>query len=143
LDGTVFADGPRFTWSVWYFGWGVESWIADSGTSQHITYIPDCMYNLHPPSPENAQVYIGDGAVLAVEYVGTLDLIFDRAKNVRVTLESVAFFPGLKVNLLSLHTIQAREPVALDCQGTHLMGGHLIFPRDRAGPRLNATRSFP
>ena len=39
-----------------------------------------------------------------VKYVGSLDVIFHSAPDVRVTLESVSFIPGLKVNLLSLHT---------------------------------------
>ena len=41
-----------------------------------MTYNSDCLYNRRPPSPENAQVYIGDGTVLTVEYVGSLELVF-------------------------------------------------------------------
>ena len=78
-----------------------------------------------------------------VKYVGSLDVIFHSAPDVRVTLESVSFIPGLKVNLLSLHTIQFKERVILDNKGVHLMGGRLTFPQDRAGCRLNATRRFP
>ena len=81
--------------------------------------------------------------MLTVEYVGSLDLIFHSAQGVRVTLGSVSFIPGLKVNLLSLHTIQIKERVILDNKGVHLMGGRLTFPQDRAGCRLNATRRLP
>ena len=49
-----------------------------------------------------------------VKYVGSLDVIFHSAPDVRVTLESVSFIPGLKVNLLSLHTVQFKERFILD-----------------------------
>ena len=52
--------------------------------------------------------------MLTVEYVGSLNLIFHSAQDVRVTLESVSFIPGLKVNLLSLHTVQFKERFILD-----------------------------
>ena len=81
--------------------------------------------------------------MLTVEYVGSLDLIFHSAQHVRVTLDSASFIPGLKVNLLSLHTIRFKERVILDNKGVHLMGDRLTFPQDRAGCRLNATRRFP
>ena len=81
--------------------------------------------------------------MLTVEYVGSLNLIFHSAQDVRVTLESVSFIPGLKVNLPSLHTIQFKERAILDNKGVHLLGGRLTFPQDRAGCRLNATRRFP
>ncbi|CAN0566656.1 unnamed protein product, partial [Laminaria digitata] len=96
----------------------IESWVADNGASQHMTFNSDYMYNRRPASPENAQVYIGDGTMLQVEFVGSLDLTFYSAgQDVPVTLESVSFLPKLQVNLLSLHTIQAKEPVSLDSQG--------------------------
>ena len=57
-------------------GGGVESWIADHGTSRHTSYNSDCLYNLRPPSPENVMVYIGNGTELVVEYVEKFDLIF-------------------------------------------------------------------
>ncbi|CAN0458548.1 unnamed protein product, partial [Laminaria digitata] len=110
---------------------GVETWVADNGASQHMTFNPDYLYNRRPPFPENAQVYIGDGTMLQVEYVGSLNLTFHSAgQDIRVTVESVSFLLQLKVNLLSLHTIQAKELVTLDRHGTHLMGGLLTFPRD-------------
>ena len=58
-----------------------------------MTYNSNCLYNRRPPSPENAQVYVGDGTVLTVEYVGSLDLIFHSAQDARVTLGSVSFIP--------------------------------------------------
>ncbi|CAN0426840.1 unnamed protein product, partial [Laminaria digitata] len=97
---------------------GVETWIADNGASQHMTYNPEYLYNRRSPSPENAQVYIGDGTILQVEYVGSVDLTFHSSgQDVRETLESVSFLPQLRVNLLSLHTIQVKEPVSLDSRG--------------------------
>ena len=104
---------------------------------------PDHMYNKRLPSPENAILFIGDGTELVVEYVGSVDFIFHSTEDVRVTLESVLFIPSLKINLLSLHTIQAKEAITLDAAGTHLMGGRLFSPKDRAGSRLKATRRSP
>ena len=104
---------------------------------------PDHMYNKRLPSPENAIIFIGDGTELVVEYVGSVDFIFHSTEDVRVTLESVLFIPSLKINLLSLHTIQAKEAITLDAAGTHLMGGRLFSPKDRAGSRLKATRRSP
>ena len=104
---------------------------------------PKSLYNLRPPSPENANVYIGDGIEFQVRFVGTLDLIFLSAQDVPVTVESVSFLPELKVTLLFLHAIQARQSVTLDGTGAHLMVGRLTFPKDRAGSRLHAIRPFP
>ena len=60
-----------------------------------------------------------------------------------MTLGSVTFIPGLKANLLSLHTIQFTERVILDNKGVHLMGGCLTFAQDGAGRRQNSTRRPP
>ena len=35
----------------------VESWVADNGASQHMTFKPNDLYN-RPSSPVTAQVYI-------------------------------------------------------------------------------------
>ena len=108
-----------------------------------MTHNPYHMYNKRPPSPENAIIFIGYGTELVVEYVGSVDLVFNSTEDVRVSLESVLFIPSLKVKLLSLHTIQAKEPITLDATGAQIMGGRLFFPKDRAGSRLNATRRPP
>ena len=74
---------------------GVETWVADNGASQHMTFNPDYLYNRRTPSPENAQVYIGDGTMLQVEFVGSVNLTFHSSgQDVRVTLESVFFLPS-------------------------------------------------
>ena len=103
------------------------------------------LYNRRPPTPEDAEVYIGDGTRLTVEYVDSLDITFHSPTgDVQVTLESVSLLPQLKVHLLSIHTIQAKEPIFLGSKGTHLLGGRHVFLRDRAGSGLNATRHpFP
>ena len=115
----------------------LESWSADTGATTHMTNNRNILYNLRPPSAESAIVYTGDGTELQVRYVGSLDLIFHRAQDVPVTIESVSFLPEIKVNLLSLYAIQARKSVTLDGTGDHLMGGRLNFPKYRAGSRLN------
>ena len=89
-------------------------------------YNSGCLYNLRPPSPQNtAKLYIADGTGLVV--VGTLALSFHSAQDLSETVDCL-FLPGLNVNLLSLHTVQARESIALDERSVHLMGARLIFP---------------
>ena len=58
-----------------------------------------------------------NGTELAVEYVKTLDLTFHSKKEVQVTLERVSYLPSLKVNTLSLHTIQVGVGIILDSAG--------------------------
>ena len=102
-----------------------------------------CLYNLRPPSPENATVYIGDVTPPAVEYIGSLGLVFDNNHDERVTLESVPFGPAMSVNLLSLQAVQANQKVTLIAIGVHLLGGRLTFPKDRACSRLNEITFSP
>ena len=59
---------------------GGDGWIVDNGAAKHMTPHNYMLYNLGPPSPENATVYIGDGIPLAVEYVESLDLVFIATK---------------------------------------------------------------
>ena len=106
-----------------------------------MTHNPDHMYNKRPLSPENAIKFIGGGTELVVEYVGSVEFIFHSTEDVRVSLKSVSFIPSLKVNLFSMHIIQAKEAITLDATGTHLMSGRLGLPKDRVGSRLNATYS--
>ena len=90
-----------------------------------------------PPFPRERYT---DGIPLVVEFLGSLDLVFHSNEDVRVTLESVSYVPTMSVNLLSLHTVQVNQKIALDATGVHLLGGRLTFPKDSAGSRLNATR---
>ena len=126
-----------------------ESRIADNGAITHMAPSPDHLYNKRPPSPEKAKIFIGDGTERTdsrerrLEYVGAVDLIFHSTEDARVTLENVYFIPSFKINLLSPHTSQAKEAITPDATGAHLMGGRLFLPKDRAGPRLDATRSPP
>ena len=98
---------------------GVESWIADNGATTHMAPDPDHVYNERPPYQENAVIFIADGTEPVVEYVGSVNLIFHSTEDVRETVESVSFVPSLKVNLLSLHTIQPKEAITLDATGAY------------------------
>ena len=98
--------------------------MADHGATNHITPNNRMLYNVRPPSPENATVYIGDGTPLAVGYVGILGLGFHSNEHVHVTLDSVAYVRAMSVNLLLLHTVQANQKITLDATGIHLFASN-------------------
>ena len=78
---------------------------------------------------------------MIIEYVGSVCLIFHSMEDGQVTLESVSFIPSLKVNLLSLRTIQAKETITLDATGAHLMGGRFVSPDKQSRVQTEGHKS--
>ena len=76
-------------------------WIADSGTSCHMTHDRTRMYNMRPPPPGRETITIGDRRRVSVEYIGNMDVIFHGKSDQRITLIDVAYVPDLGFNVLA------------------------------------------
>ena len=117
-----------------------DVWIADIGTSCHMTHDRTRMYNVSPPPPGRETITIGDHRRIKVEYIGNMDVIFHGNSDQRITLIVVAYVPGLGFNLYSLHAVQKPHLIVSDSSGTHMIGAILTFPRSSSGSYLSATR---
>ena len=53
--------------------------------------------------------------------------------DVHVKLLNVAYVPGLRFNLFSLHAVMPICGAALDAKGAHLLNGSLTFTRRESG----------
>ena len=60
--------------------------------------------------------------------------------DVQVKLLDVAYVPGVRFNLFSLHAVIQKYHVSLDAEGVHMMDGVLSFLRRDAGSYVEATR---
>ena len=110
-----------------------DVWIAVSGTSCNMTHDRIRTYNARPPPPGRETITIGDRRRIKVEYIGSMDVIFHEKTDQRITLTGVAYIPGLKLNLYSLHTVQRTHLIVSDASGTHIIGENLTFPRSNGG----------
>ena len=72
-----------------------DIWIADSGTSCHVTHNGTTrVYNLRPPPPGRKTIPIENRRKIEVEYIGNTDVIFHGQTNQRITLIDVTYVPG-------------------------------------------------
>ena len=53
--------------------------------------------------------------------------------DVQVKLLDVAYVPGVRFDLFSLHAVMPKCPVTLDAEGVHMLDGVLSFLRRDAG----------
>ena len=69
-----------------------------------------------------------------------MDVIFHGKSDQRITLVDVAYVPGLRFNLNSLHAVQRTHMIVSDASGTHIIGAKLTFPCSYIGSYSRATR---
>ena len=94
----------------------------------------------YPPPPDKTSLVVGDMRSLNVEYFGHIPIVMHSPQcEVQVRLLDVAYVPGVRFNLFSLHAVMLKCPVTLDCQGAHLLDGQLSFMRRDAGSYVDAT----
>ena len=98
------------------------------------------MYNVRPPPRGRGTITIGDRWRTKVEYIGNMDVYFYGNTDQRITLIDVAYVPGLRFNLYSLHAVQIPHLIVSDASGTHIIGENLTFLRSSSGSYLRATR---
>ena len=60
--------------------------------------------------------------------------------DLEVTLTNVAFQPGARFRLLSLHEVMPKCSAMMDAFGVHRFGGKLTFPRGESGSYVKMTR---
>ena len=75
-----------------------QSWIIDSGASDHMTW-DIIVFNNYTPCYNNSTIRIADGIVSKVVGTGSVTLTKD------ITLKSVLFVPKLECNLISISKI--------------------------------------
>ena len=117
-----------------------DVWIADSGASCHMTHDRTRIYNVRPPPPGREKITIGDRRIVKVEYIGNKDAISHGKTGERITLIGVAYVPGLRFNLHSLHAVQRTYLIVSDTSGTHIIGANMTFLRSSSGSYLRTTR---
>ena len=110
-----------------------DVWIADSWASYHTTHDRTRIYNVRPPPPGSETITIGDRRRIKVEYIGNVDMIFQRKSDQRITLIHVAYVQGLEFNLYPLHAVQRTHLIVSGASGTHIIGENLTFPRSSSG----------
>ena len=60
--------------------------------------------------------------------------------DVQVKLLDVAYVPGFRFNLFSLHAVMPKCSASLDAEGVHMLDGILSFLRRDAGSYVDANR---
>ena len=53
---------------------------------------------------------------------------------------NVAYVPGVRFNLFSLHAVTPKCPVTINADGAHMLDGDLSFMRRDAGSYVKATQ---
>lgn len=75
-----------------------NSWICDSGATQHMSGNIHLFYNLHNPH-DTKNVIIPSGEVCKTEKIGDIKI------SQNIILKDVYFIPSFKINLLSIHKL--------------------------------------
>lgn len=127
-----------------------ELWSAGSRATFHATGNEEGLFDCYPPPIEKSKLVLLNMRALDVRCFGKLklDMVMDTSSTTTktVTLLDVAYVPGLRSNLFSLHAVQEKTTVVLDSSGVHvhlLDGGRLFFPRRESGSYMRATRITP
>ena len=92
---------------------GSEYWVSDNGATSHIISDARNVYDWVDIPPERRKVMIGDGKVMRVIGVGSLNLRMHSKADFDVKLTGVYVTEGIGFNVLSLHQAQARQTIIL------------------------------
>ena len=88
---------------------GFESWIADSGSTEHMTPDATALKEYKPAAPGD-MVEVADKTLLPVQGYGGLTLELQQPGGITaVTLQNVAHVPALGFNLLSTRRVSERS----------------------------------
>ena len=120
-----------------------DVWIDDSGASCHMMRDRTRIYNVRPPPTGRETITVGDRSRIKIEYIGNMDVIFHGKTDQRITLVDVAYGPGLRFNLYSLHAVQRTDLIVSDASGTHIIVANLTFPRSSSGSHCVPPGSPP
>ena len=93
-----------------------------------------------PSPPGRETITIGNRRKIKVEYNVNMDVIVDCETDQKITLIDVAYLPGLRFSLYSLHAVQRTHMIVSDASRTHIIGENLTFPRSSRGSHLRASR---
>ena len=78
---------------------------------------------------------------LKVAYFGKIPMVMHSPQgDVQVKLLDVAYAPGVRFNLFSLHAVMPKHSVTLNADGAHMLDGDLSFMRRDVGSYVEATR---
>ncbi|CAM9766224.1 unnamed protein product, partial [Hapterophycus canaliculatus] len=103
-------------------------WIADSGSTFHITGDPRLTFKFQPIPIEQSRLAIANGIPLNVLGKGSVNLIMHAQTDFLVTLHDVLLVENMRFNLFSLHAGQRKQEIILDSTGIHPFDCSLTFP---------------
>jgi len=75
-----------------------NSWIVDTGASDHMTSDLNQLHNLQP-LPKPVKITLPDGSLKTVTQIGQIHLSSE------ITIQNVLYVPDFKFNLLSVHRL--------------------------------------
>ncbi|CAN0439319.1 unnamed protein product, partial [Laminaria digitata] len=86
-----------------------DLWVADSGATYHVTGDPTFMFECKPPPVGKGTLLVGDMRSMRVECFGKLSMVMHSAGgDLDVVLMNVAYVPGFKFHLFSLHEVMPK-----------------------------------
>ena len=91
---------------------GSNDWLIDSGASKHMTGFKDSFVNLYEHESPH-KVKLGDDYQYPIKGSGESSYILDSGKSLK--MKNVLFIPGLKKNLISLSTLDAKGMAKFLC----------------------------
>ena len=95
---------------------------------------------LSPPPPDTSRLVVGDMLSLKIGLFGDILLAMHGENgDVHVRLLNVAYEPGVKFNLFSLHAVTQMREISPNSEGVHLQDGELTFPCRDAGSYVEAS----
>ncbi|CAN0395341.1 unnamed protein product, partial [Discosporangium mesarthrocarpum] len=115
----------------------MESWVCDFGTSEHMTFSLEAMFDFEPVS--NPMI-TATGGEYTIEGFGTLSSVFVDGEGIEasVKLEHVAYLPRLLYNLCSMKAAAGRgHSLTTDAFGVKHVGGNLKFEPHKAFTAMN------
>ncbi|CAN0441657.1 unnamed protein product, partial [Laminaria digitata] len=93
-------------------------WVADSGATYHVTGDPTFMFECKPPPVGKGTLLVGDMGSMRVECFGKLSMVMNSAGgDLDVVLMNVAYVPGFKFHLFSLHEVMPKCSATMDSAG--------------------------
>ena len=101
---------------------------------------PSGMVECEPSPADRSGILFGDMRPSRIECFGKLPLTMWCAKNdIDVKLLGVAYVPGLRSNLFSLHAVKPNCSVTLGADGAYMLGGSMTFVRRATWSYVEAT----
>lgn len=117
--------------------------LKNNTTTFYVTGNPLGMVECTPRPPgKSSLLVVGDMRSVKVECFRKIPMVrHSLQRDVDVMLLDVAFVPGVRFNLFSLHAVVPKCPVTLDAKGAHMLNRRLSFTLSDAGSYVESLES--